>query len=782
MIYNYPYLNDKDFLEKILSSHLNEYFVKIITLDWQENPIQNIQSRVVSANFSIDGSSSVRRTGNISLILDENDQIALNVNNLFSINKKISVQIGYVNNSPQKYLDYQIIWFPMGIYVINNVSLSHEINQLTVSLQLKDKMCLLNGQLGGVIPASTVFDNYITIDSDGNEIISRPTIYQIIQELVNHFGGEQLGKIIISDLDTRVKEAMKWAGSSPLYVVQKNSQIQMTISSEQYLEWTRNQGWEDFAGSPFEYGYDVGYTFTDFSYPGQLICDAGAAVTDVLDQIVATLNNYQYFYDLNGNFIFQEIKNYLNNSQSKIALQHLKTQGNIEASDYLIDNSNGKSVYSFKDSNLVTSYNNTPQFNMIKNDFVIWGIRKTSTGAEIPIRYHLAIDKKPDTGNTYLAFSYEDPDDHIIKWHCPITYISKSHFPKTGAKGIFYYDQAADKIYIWDDDGTGNNTYIITDATIERVTTKDWRTQLYFQGVSAEPFGTDSNYYYTELINEWPKIYDIKANEIGESNIKAYNNIYAVPQTWLRYNTVGTFYYCTTNNIVYKCIARGTFTSENYQAQDMSNIYIPENVTNYTYINLYYLGQVNKSSFKESTLQSPVNIDYFLDFIDSNEKVAEYDVNNIGRRSYIINDNNINCVFEPDIPDIILIRLSDSMAIDPITGEPITEMAKIRQECQQRGQNYYQVPDTIYDALTIGGAFNSGYNFIRQAFHQYTSYNESISISCLPLYFLQPNTRISVYDSDSGINGDYMISTISITLGINNNSMTINGIKALEKL
>jgi hypothetical protein len=29
-------------------------------------------------------------------------------------------------------------------------------------------------------------------------------------------------------------------------------------------------------------------------------------------------------------------------------------------------------------------------------------------------------------------------------------------------------------------------------------------------GVISEPFGLDSNYYYTELKNEWPKIYDIK--------------------------------------------------------------------------------------------------------------------------------------------------------------------------------------------------------------------------------------------------------------------------------
>jgi len=34
---------------------------------------------------------------------------------------------------------------------------------------------------------------------------------------------------------------------------------------------------------------------------------------------------------------------------------------------------------------------------------------------------------------------------------------------------------------------------------------------LYLQGVQSEPLGTDSNYYYTELINEWPKLYNLKS-------------------------------------------------------------------------------------------------------------------------------------------------------------------------------------------------------------------------------------------------------------------------------
>ena len=341
---------------------------------------------------------------------------------------------------------------------------------------------------------------------------------------------------------------------------------------------------------------------------------------------------------------------------------------------------------------------------MIKNDFVAWGERQSSEGIKIPIRYHLAIDRKPKTGNTYYAFSYVDPQDHITKWHSPIKFENKSKFPAVGANGVFYLDQAQNKIYTWGDNGAGKNDYIQLDVIIQRITTKDWRSQLYFQGVAAEPFGTESNYYYTELKNEWPKIYDIQPDVLQNGEWKNY------------------------------------------------------------------------SGFKESTIKSAEGIDYFLDFIDTDSAISEFSVDNIGRRTYVsVDEKNINCVFEPDIPDIVLIRQSDS------GPDSDTEMSKLRERCVIRNQEYFQVPDSIYSALATGGTLNSGYNYIRQLLHQYTSYNENVSISCLPIYTLQPNTRIFLQDQDSGIYGDYLINSISLSLDASS-QMSINAIKALEKI
>jgi hypothetical protein len=64
--------------------------------------------------------------------------------------------------------------------------------------------------------------------------------------------------------------------------------------------------------------------------------------------------------------------------------------------DYLANFDMEEIIYSFKDNKkLISALNNNPNYNNIKNDFVVWGVRKTTSGAELPVRFHLAIDGKP---------------------------------------------------------------------------------------------------------------------------------------------------------------------------------------------------------------------------------------------------------------------------------------------------------------------------------------------------------------------------------------------------
>jgi hypothetical protein len=51
--------------------------------------------------------------------------------------------------------------------------------------------------------------------------------------------------------------------------------------------------------------------------------------------------------------------------------------------------------WNFTDSFLVTAFNNTPVLNNVKNDYSIWGTKKSINGTELPVHLRYAIDKKP---------------------------------------------------------------------------------------------------------------------------------------------------------------------------------------------------------------------------------------------------------------------------------------------------------------------------------------------------------------------------------------------------
>jgi hypothetical protein len=114
------------------------------------------------------------------------------------------------------------------------------------------------------------------------------------------------------------------------------------------------------------------------------------------------------------------------------------------------------------------------------------------------------------------------------------------------------------------------------------VTATDWRTELYLQGIESEDLGYAYNDYYTELMNEWPKLYALK----GGAD---------------------------------------------------------------------YGREGDSPGFKDSVVYNSLDMDYFLDFIDTSSALGEYSVSNIGRRTKVLVDNSINCIFEPRVNDIVFI-------------------------------------------------------------------------------------------------------------------------------
>jgi hypothetical protein len=54
----------------------------------------------------------------------------------------------------------------------------------------------------------------------------------------------------------------------------------------------------------FEYGDLAGYRLTDLVYAGELIGNIGESLTSVLDKIKNMLGEFEYFYNVDGKFVF----------------------------------------------------------------------------------------------------------------------------------------------------------------------------------------------------------------------------------------------------------------------------------------------------------------------------------------------------------------------------------------------------------------------------------------------------------------------------------------------
>lgn len=142
------------------------------------------------------------------------------------------------------------------------------------------------------------------------------------------------------------------------------------------------------------YGDLVGYKLTDLTYCNsgnsntqELIGKAGETLTSILDKIKNMLVHFEYFYDINGKFVFQKMENQIISPWNS---------SEIDSTQKLQFNAIDKDVYTFNFANgkLVTSYANNPKLLELKNDYSIWGSYQ-SNGNDIPIHMRYAIDVKP---------------------------------------------------------------------------------------------------------------------------------------------------------------------------------------------------------------------------------------------------------------------------------------------------------------------------------------------------------------------------------------------------
>ena len=762
----YPYLNDsfyedansalkrRNFLKTIDNFVNQKQYVRLTLLNWNEEPLKEIQGVVTSGSLSKDGSSSIRRTCSLTASIDSGEYDIENMSYDFAINKKIFIEIGVENHSNQ-FLDYPILWFPQGVFFIASASASSSVSSaVSLQLTLKDKMCGLSGDVSGTLPAAVIFDEMDTQDASGAYVTKKVLVYDIIKELVNHYGGEDLNNIVIEDVPRRIKRVMKWTGSNPLYLVPKQSGSAGVVWYAAYID--KPEILEDGTIEILS-GQDCGYVYDDFVYDSELSANLGESVTSVLDKIKSYLGNFEYFYDEFGVFHFREVKNYLNTTQATTLVNDMKKH------DYLVETTTGKSVYTFSDKDNIISISKTPQFNNIKNDFIIQGKRQgINSQQQVDVRYHLCIDRKPlpvtsdERGNNYYntyynLLLYTEESTQEIKAAFPTVYTTKNDFPSIGEFNTIYFDATNKFAYYWKDDtykslkcsayypavdtlSVSTIAETSSDETKEEEAkpipapivnggylVKDWRTELYLEGMLAKKNGIDSGNYYAKI--------DSIAGWQGDVLQYAHNC------------RIDTDYYFEELD---------AFWPQVYDLVDQK-----------------FIGEKENAELLTSSLTDG---NYFLDFIDSSTSdLGQFSVSAIGRRTDAVSSDTVNCLFAPEIPNIVFINADEE-----------DKGRTKQQECEDNGMPYTQVRGEIFYNLATGGYKNGAFDQVKYELYLHTTYQNSVSITGLPVFYLEPNSRIELNDTSTNTYGDYNLNTISIPLGPGN-TMTVSCNQSIER-
>ena len=675
------FLYDSEFLKQLDYHREKDSYARITLLTIDDYPKECIEGTITGGSINIDGASAVRRSCSLNLLVTNEDIADKNsyINDKYwSYNNKFKLEIGIKNLINSKYPE--ILWFDQGIYIISDFNITTGVDNITVTIQGKDKMCRLNGEISGSIPIETDFGTIESIQEDGISLIEKLHLRTIIFQAIREYGGERAENIIINDLDNIAYELWEYRGENPMYLIidkedkkirnisfdGKNTKIKSSNNNEisledfgidnQYysfntLDKTYNNNATDFKMygtncylAKIEYGETAGYHITPLVYNDDLILKAGETVTTLLDKIKNMLGNYEYFYDLQGRFVFQRKNTYVNEIFSPINGDLIMPS--MYTSPY---------SYQFIDHKLFTTISSPPNISNTKNDFTIWGIRKSIAGADLPIHVRYAIAKKPINYTSYDGARFSTTGDNAYDWRELIYQMAQDYYKHNTESNFLLKIQ-------------NNNSWCK-------------------QGI------TGYEQYYSDFIGFWRQLYNPDSTSDEEGN---------------------------------------EFYSKN--GSDMKG---------------------NNKYWNKKIHIEPNSLNFWIDFLDLKGEISNYNVEKIGARTKVVNENSVKSIYFKETPEILFI----------IPGKDNIN------NINQSAYSIIQIQENLQDFFSRSSQGLSAISKANDLIYQHTMGTETLSITSIPIYYLEPNTRIYVEGY-----GDYTLDKISYSLNYNG-TMNISGTK-----
>ena len=704
---------NQDFLNKLMEYPHRTVFARLTALDFKtEYPIKEITGRFTGGSINIDGASAVRRTCSLTIATEKEQMDYF----YWGLKTKFKLEVGLENVIDSNYPN--IIWFKQGIFVITQISESANTSSYTINISAKDKGCLINGEIGGSLPATIDFGKIDTYSkNDKNELVKTTTyleIKDIIKNSMMIYGGERLENIIINDVDDYGLELLNYNSDTPLYMLynytndsttnfyfngnikiyykQEGSSIEKSktlneLTIDELYSFIENDGRKPLAVSlneksnsynyyvvKFTKGDAVGYRKTELTYPGDLVGNPGEALSAILDKIKNIFSTFEYFYNIDGKFIFQKKKIYTTSSFSTIVIQDDEVY--VNPSMY-----SSEFIYSFQDNSLLTAVSRNPTITNIKNDFSLSGVRKNANGIEINIHMRYALAEKP------VAY-YSNKNK---RWY----FADISQIPTVDYDTSVVFWKVYNKILAdWANDK--NNK-----ALEEQTKYTDWREIIYQMAV---------DFYELNEQDDYLSIIGNNNKDFYPSGVTGYEPFYVDLYSWWR------------------------------------DIYNPDEKDNDNFD--------QKTHFNTDVYTNPSTLNFWFDFMEPIGEIGKYQVKTIGHRPKAVKETTITSLFYRKTPTVLF-----------VTGtiEPLDRVAF-------SGYTLINLPTNYSNYFTVSSRGVSAKSRLDELLEKHLFKNENITLTTIPLYNLEPNCRIFVRDDNTNIAGEYLLNKISIPLTYNGTS------------
>ena len=179
---------------------------------------------------------------------------------------------------------------------------------------------------------------------------------------------------------------------------------------------------------------------------------------------------------------------------------------------------------------------------------------------------------------------------------------------------------------------------------------------------------------------------------------------------------------------------------------------------------------IDLSNFDPSTgwsytvMNNPENLNFWFDFLNQNGQLDNFQVASVGSRPKVVNDNSVSAIYFRETPNILFVQNEEDKK-------------------DTLGYIWVQLPKNINidNMFSISAQKKSAKEALDELLYNFSYCIENITINAVPIYRLEPNRLIDIIDKKSKINGEYIISKITIPLTYNG-TMSITATKAVERL